>query len=89
MATLFVRHRVQDYAKWREAYEGVAPKQKQSGVLAEAVYQTEGDPTDVTVTHDFASLAEAKAFAESQDLRDAMATAGVLGAPTVWIANKS
>ena len=89
MATLFVRHRVSEYAKWREAYNGVAPLQKQSGVIGEAVYQAEGEPNDITVTHEFASAAAAKAFGESADLRQAMATAGVLGVPTIWIGNKA
>src|SRR5437016_2110254 len=71
MATLFVRHPVSDYAKWREVYNGVAPLQKRSGMIAETVYQAEGDPNDVTVTHEFGSIAEAKAFAESTELREA------------------
>jgi hypothetical protein len=89
MATLFVRHPVSDYAKWREVYNSVAPLQKRSGVIAGAVYQADGDPNDVTVTHEFGSIAEAKAFAESAELREAMATAGVLGIPTVWFGNKA
>ena len=89
MVTLFVRHRVQDYAKWRETYDHVVPMQEQHGVIGEAVYQTEGDPTDVTVTHEFSSLEQAKAFVDSADLREAMAKAGVLGVPTMWFANKS
>ena len=88
MTTLFVRHQVSDYAAWREAYKGVAPLQKQAGVIADTVYQGE-EPTDVTVTHDFATLAQAKAFAESAELREAMGKAGVVGAPTVWFANKA
>ncbi len=62
--------------------------QKRGGVLAEAVYQSEDDPNDVTVTHDFASLAEARALAGSAELQEAMNKAGVVGAPTVWFAHK-
>lgn len=89
MATLFVRHPVSDYATWREVYNGVGPLQQRSGVLTQAVYQAEGDPNDVTVTHEFGTIAEAKAFAESAELREAMAKAGVLGVPTIWFANKA
>ena len=88
-ATLFVRHQVSDYAKWHEVYESVAPLQKQAGVIGEAVYQVDGDPNDVIVTHDFDSVAEAKAFMESPEARQAMGEAGVVGTPIVWIANKN
>jgi uncharacterized protein (DUF1330 family) len=88
-ATLFARHRVQDYLKWRAVYDSVGPMQKQHGVTSESVYQTEGDPTDVTVVHNFGSAEQAKAFAESTELREAMATAGVLGVPTIWITSEA
>jgi len=88
MTTLFVRHRVQDYAQWREVYDSVAPMQKRAGVTAESVYQAVDDPADITVTHDFASAEEAKAFAESTELRDVMRKAGVLGVPTIWFTSK-
>jgi hypothetical protein len=83
MATLFVRHQVSDYTKWRAVYDNFAVTQKQLGVTAEAVYQADGAPNDVTVTHEFGSVAAAKAFTESAEMREAMSHAGVVGAPTV------
>jgi hypothetical protein len=88
MATLFVRHQVEDYGTWRRAYDSVAPMQKRAGVVADAVYQADGDPNDVTVSHEFRSISEAKALAGSAELRDAMVSAGVIGAPTIWLAEK-
>lgn len=88
MTTLFVRHQVKNFAAWRQMYEAAGPMQKRGGILAESVYQTEGSPNDVTVTHDFASLTAAKAFAESADLREAMDKTGVVGTPTIWFAQK-
>jgi hypothetical protein len=41
-------------------------------VKGDAVFQTAGDPTDVTVWHDFETLAKAKKFAGSQHLKDVM-----------------
>jgi hypothetical protein len=89
MATLFVRHQVSDYEKWRKVYEGIASLRTQAGVTDAATYQADGSANDVIVTHDFGSIAEAKAFLESPQLREAMDEAGVVGAPTVWIANKA
>lgn len=89
MTTLFVRHQVEDYAKWRQVYDGFAPTQKALGVQDQAVYQAVGDPNDVTVRHEFASLEAAQAFGGSSELRAAMHDAGVAGAPTVWFTTRS
>ena len=54
------------------------------GVTGDAVYQSTSDPNDVTVWHDFADLDSARAFAESDRLREVMASAGVAGQPQIW-----
>jgi hypothetical protein len=89
MAILFVRHRVSDYRRWRRAYEDAAQFQQRSGVRCEAVYLTDGEPNDVTVMHEFASVTEAQAFVNSVELRERMAGAGVLGVPALWITNQT
>ena len=89
MATLFVRHQVSDYAKWREVYQTLSATQKQGGVVAESVYRNEDDPNDITVTHEFATLDQARAFVGSDVVKEAMGRAGVVGAPTVWFTQKS
>jgi quinol monooxygenase YgiN len=89
MTTMFVRHTVSNYAAWRQAYDAFAPVQKAKGVLAQAVYRAADNASDITVTHEFASLEAAKAFADSKELKEAMAGAGVLGAPDIWFASKA
>ncbi len=89
MATMFVRHHVTDYATWRQVYDGLAPTQKAGGVLAEAVYQAADDPNDLTVTHDFATLDGAHAFAGSSELKQSMAAAGGEGAPSIWFTKRA
>jgi quinol monooxygenase YgiN len=83
--TMFIRHRVADFDTWHRVYREVAPMQRAGGVVSEAVYQTASDPNDVTVTHDFADEAAARAFSGSQDLKAAMERAGVVEQPTIWI----
>lgn len=84
MATLFVRHTVADYAVWRRIFDDFAPTQTALGVTSKAVYQAADDANDITVTHDFASLDAAKAFADSPELKAAMHDAGVTSAPSIW-----
>ena len=86
---MFVRHEVADYATWKKAYDGFRATQKKMGVVAQAVYQSVDNPNDVTVTHDFHSLEQAKAFAASPELKSAMEKSGVKGAPQIWYTTKS
>lgn len=89
MTTLFVRHEVSDYAAWRKIYDGFSEVQKANGVKAQAVYRAIDNPNDITVTHEFATLEAAQAFGRLDELKTAMRTGGVLGAPTVWFTNKA
>jgi hypothetical protein len=82
---MFVRHKVNDYAAWRKFYDDF--DRKSLGATAHAVYQNPDDPSDITVTHDFDTLATAKAFAESDELREVMGRAGVVGQPDIWFAD--
>jgi hypothetical protein len=89
MTTMFVRHEVADFAKWKEGYDEFRPTREQMGVTAAAVYQAPDNPNDVTVTHEFATLSTAQTFVESDELRTAMEQAGVAGPPTIWFADKA
>jgi hypothetical protein len=88
MTTMFVRHMVSDYSAWRKVYDAFGGVQKAKGVTAQAVYQAADDPNDITVTHDFADLKTAQAFAASDELKKAMQGAGVVGAPTIWFVSR-
>jgi len=81
---MFVRHPVADFATWKQAYEDFDDERSRMGVVGNAVFQNAGDPNDVTVWHDFDGMESARAFIDSQRLRDVMAAAGVVGEPQIW-----
>jgi hypothetical protein len=89
MATLFVRHTVSDYAKWRKVYDDFDLERQSMGVTSHGVYQLDGDPNDVTVYHEFASADAAKAFATSPRLKEVMGNAGVQGVPAIWVTQRT
>ena len=89
MVMLFVRHTVADYKAWRKIYDDFAPIQKANGVEAQAVYQAADNPNDITVTHNFATREAAQAFVKNDELKKAMHSAGVVGAPTIWFTKKA
>jgi hypothetical protein len=87
MIRMFVHHHVNDFNAWKKAYDDFDAKRRTMGVTAQAVYQTAGDTNDVTVSHDFKSLDDAKRFASSEELKAAMTRAGVNGKPEIWFTN--
>lgn len=88
MATMFARHKVQDFKAWQAAYDGFDEERRRMGVKAQGVYQADGDPNDVTVYHHFDDIGTARAFIGSDRLKEVMQGAGVLGSPEVWLAEK-
>ena len=88
MTTMFVRHRVTDYAKWRKAYNDFDTERRGMGVTSHGVYRLDGDPKDVTIYHEFPNMAAAKAFAGNPRLKEVMQSAGVDGAPDIWLVEK-
>jgi hypothetical protein len=89
MVRMFVRHNVRDYRAWRKAYNAFDKERRAMGVKRHAVYRSVAKPNDVTVSHDFSNVRTAKAFAKSRRLREAMKTAGVKSAPTVWFVKQT
>ncbi len=86
MVTMFVRHKVNDYANWKRAYDEFASVRKGKGVTAASVHRDAKDPNTIIVTHRFKDMNAATAFANSEDLKSAMMKAGVSGPPEFWFA---
>jgi quinol monooxygenase YgiN len=84
MATLFVRHTVKDYGNWKRIYDDFASVRKAKGVTIASVYRDANDANTLIITHQFKNLNSAQAFANSEELKSAMANAGVSGHPEMW-----
>jgi quinol monooxygenase YgiN len=84
MTTIFVKHKVKDYANWKRAYDAFDATRKKFGVTGESVYHDADDSSNVIVTHTFKDTSAAKAFVGSEELKSAMEQAGVAGPPEIW-----
>ena len=85
MIHLFVRQNVADYETWRLVYDRFYSNPDAYGAPIRTVYQSIGDPNDITVEHVFKHLDDARALVSSTDLDHAMTDAGVLGKPQIWL----
>jgi quinol monooxygenase YgiN len=82
-ATMFVKHKVGDYRTWKSSYDELGSVRKQKGVTAASVHRDADDPNTIIVTHQFKDLNAAKGFAGAEELKSAMARAGVTGPPEI------
>lgn len=85
LAGLVVIHDVEDYDRWRKAYDDFDDHRKESGIVGHAVSQELGNPNRVIVYHQANDVDTLRQFAHSPRLKDAMQRAGVVGAPEIHI----
>jgi hypothetical protein len=79
--TVIVRHRVKDYAAWREIYDDFAAQTRIG--KSRGVYRVINDPNHVLVIHEFETAADAELFSGAAYIREVMHMAGVEGEPRI------
>ncbi|MGB7117318.1 MAG: antibiotic biosynthesis monooxygenase [Anaerolineales bacterium] len=88
MATMLVQHNVKDFAEWKKVYDSVANLRANNGELSDQIYRDTSDPNSLTVVFKWDSLANAKKYAQSPELKAAMEKAGVEGPPSIYFLNE-
>jgi len=81
MNYVLVHHRVQNFDQWKALYDAHLPARQQAGVKEVRLLRGADDPNDVTLLFEASDLPKAQAFVASEDLRDVMTKAGVVGTP--------
>ena len=89
MIRMFVRHSVENFATWKQAYDEFDIERRGMGVQGHVVFQSTSDSNEVTAWHDFGDLKTAQSFAAAERLREVMAAAGVVGEPTIWFTTRA
>ena len=88
MAHMFVRGTVEDFATFRNTFDDAEELRRSAGATESTVYQSVDNANEFTIRNEFPTADAAKAFASSQELRDAMQRAGLQGPPTIWFVNE-
>lgn len=86
MATMVVQHEVREYGAWRPLYDKVEGLRAQYGCTAQRVWRSPEDSNNLFVLHDFPTIDQARAFASSAELKEAMLEGGVSSVPRfeIW-----
>jgi len=83
MVHVLVRHKVADYNRWKESFDAYLTARKRAGETGFHLFHNADDPRDIFLLLDWQTLDEARRFMNSNELRERMQQAGVVGAPEV------
>ncbi|HLE51519.1 MAG TPA: hypothetical protein VI755_05630 [Anaerolineales bacterium] len=84
MQYVYVRHTVEDYAKWRPGFDANEPARRAAGSTGVYhLFRDSGNPNEITVILEWDSLDNARRFAQDPALREVMKEAGVMGQPEI------
>jgi heme-degrading monooxygenase HmoA len=89
MPYILVRHKVQDYAKWRPVYDQHDATRKSGGQQGHRVFRSADNPNEIVILLEWDTAAKARQFTQSPDLREAMERAGVTERPDIVFLNEA
>ena len=82
MAWTHVRHRVEDYSKWKEVFDSTAEYKRSHGWKGYRIHAIEGDNNHLLVMEEFETEDQTREFLGSDYLREAMGRGGSATNPT-------
>jgi hypothetical protein len=83
MMHVLVHHKVKDYPEWKKIFDGHAMIRQKSGSGGGHLFRRSGDSNDLFILFEWDTPGNAKKFFESDDLKNVMSRAGVIGRPDV------
>ena len=85
MAWIHIRHRVEDYSRWKEVFDSTAEYKRSNGWKGYRLLAIEGDNNHVLVIEEFETEEQAREYIGSEYLREAMGRAGVSDQPDILV----
>ena len=89
MPYVLIRHKVEDYARWKPMFDAHGASRGAAGSKGGLVLRNASDPREVVVLLEWSDLDKARQFAQSADLRQVMQQAGVADRPDVYFLDEA
>ena len=85
-AALMIRYRVADFDKWKEVFDDHEGDRIGAGIVAHHINRAEDDPNSLAVYLAVGDIDKARAYAQSDELRQYMQDGGIIGTPeATWM----
>lgn len=84
MPYALVRHKVEDYARWKPVFDEDAANREASGSRGGYLFRNADDPNELLILFEWDELDNVRQFGQSEDLREKMQQAGVADRPDFY-----
>jgi heme-degrading monooxygenase HmoA len=84
MVYVLAIQRVEDYDKWKKIFDEHGAVRKSDGSRGALIYRDSNDPKQLAVITQWDDIEAAKNFSTSDDLKNTMKRAGVMGLPKLY-----
>lgn len=83
MIQVLVHHKVADYNSWRSVFDEALNFRHDGGECSCRIFRKSGTPNDLTLLFEWEDIEKAKRYMSSEELREKMRQAGVVGVPEI------
>ncbi len=83
MAYMFVRHSVQDYDAWKSVFDSVGDLRRRNGEKSYQILREGNGSSNLIALFEWDNLDNARRYAASPELKEAMERAGVTSKPEI------
>jgi hypothetical protein len=80
---MFVRHSVQDYEAWKSVFDSVGDLRRRNGEKSYQILRQDNASNNLVALFEWDNLDNARKYAASPELKEAMQRAGVTGKPEI------
>jgi uncharacterized protein (DUF1330 family) len=84
MPYILIRHKVEDYSKWKPVFDEHGATRKASGSKGGYLLRNIDDANEVVIFIEMDDLEKARQLVQSEDLRQAMERSGVADQPDIY-----
>ena len=89
MAHILIHHKIEDYDKWKPAFDDHASYRAENGSMGGKIFRNADNPNDLFVLLEINSIENAKKFVSSDATKEAMKNAGVVGIPSIYFVEEA
>lgn len=83
MVNILIHAKIEDYNKWKPVFDEHSSFRAQMGSKSGKIFHTSGNPNEIFILFEWESIESAKKFSQSDNLKEAMKSSGLIGMPDI------
>ncbi len=84
MVYVFIRHKIEDFDKWKIVFDENSTVRESGGSKGGRLFRNVDNSNDIVIIFKWDSIENARKFTESEDLKKRMQKAGIVEKPDIF-----